>query len=70
MKTEFDEDLKPRIEELEEDQKNKLQEIKKDVMAAVKKVAKSVGVDVILQQGAIIDGGFDLTALTLEELNN
>ena len=69
MKKEFDEELKPRIEEIEEDQRHKMQEIKQDIIEAARSISKSYGIDVVLQKGAVIDGGFDLTTLVIEKLN-
>ncbi len=69
MKKEFDEELKPRIEEIEEDQRHKMQEIKEDIIEAARSISKSYGIDVVLQKGAVIDGGFDLTTLVIEKLN-
>ena len=61
-------DIDSRLKSLN-DEKEALEEIKEDIIEAARSISKSYGIDVVLQKGAVIDGGFDLTTLVIEKLN-
>ena len=69
MKEQFDKELNPKIEALQQEQRETLTTLRNSIMETAKKVAKSYGIDVILEKQVVLNGGFDLTNLVIDKLN-
>lgn len=69
MKEQFDKELNPKIEQLQQEQRQQITLLRNNIMESAKEVAKSYGIDVILEKQVVLNGGFDLTNLVIDKLN-
>lgn len=46
-----------------------MQPIASDIMKAIQQVRQEKGLDVILEQGAVVDGGVDVTSAVAQKLS-
>lgn len=46
-----------------------MQPILSDIMKAIQQVRQEKGLDVILEQGAVVDGGVDVTSAVAQKLS-
>ena len=46
-----------------------MSKIQEDIIKSTKKVAKSYGIDIVLNKQALLHGGFDLTDFVIDDLN-
>lgn len=67
---EIQEELQPKQEELMQLNGQIMAKIRLDIIKSTKKVAKEYGIDLVLDQQAVLSGGFDLTDFVLEDLND
>lgn len=54
--------------ELDAKEKSTMQPILNDIMKAIQQVRQEKGLDIILEQGAVVDGGEDVTAAVAQKL--
>ncbi len=54
--------------DLEAKEKSTMQPILNDIMKAIQQVRQEKGLDIILEQGAVVDGGEDVTAAVAQKL--
>lgn len=66
---EIQDELKPKQEELLSLNNQLMSKIRNDILIATSKVAKSYGIDVVMDKQALLYGGFDLTDFVLDDLN-
>lgn len=69
MIKERDEELNPKKEELMQYQMSFEQNFLLNVTGTAKRIAEEYGIDVVLDKNVVYYGGFDLTDLVLEKLN-
>ena len=66
---EIQEELKPKQDELIALNNQLMSKIQEDIIKSTKKVAKSYGIDIVLNKQALLHGGFDLTDFVIDDLN-
>ena len=66
---EIQDELKPKQEALLSLNNQLMAKIRNDILIATTKVAKSYGIDVVMDKQALLYGGFDLTDFVLDDLN-
>lgn len=54
--------------DLDAKEKSTMQPILNDIMKAIQQVRQEKGLDIILEQGAVVDGGEDVTAAVAQKL--
>lgn len=54
--------------DLDAKEKSTMQPILNDIMKAIQQVRQEKGLDIILEQGAVVDGGADVTAAVAQKL--
>jgi len=69
MRKELESDLEPKRQALLKLNEELTTRLQGDILASVKKVAKKVGIDIVLDKQAIINGGVDLTEMVINDLN-
>lgn len=67
--TKLEAELEPKQKELIEMNRNAMGQLRAEILEASKLVAKSYGIDVVVDKQAVLYGGFDLTDFVLEKLN-
>lgn len=55
--------------EMDQKEKSTMQLILSDIMKAIQQVRQEKGLDVILEQGAVVDGGVDVTSAVAQKLS-
>lgn len=55
--------------EMEQKEKSTMQPILSDIMKAIQQVRQEKGLDIILEQGAVVDGGVDVTSAVAQKLS-
>lgn len=55
--------------EMDQKEKSTMQPILSDIMKAIQQVRQEKGLDVILEQGAVVDGGVDVTSAVAQKLS-
>lgn len=54
--------------EMDQKERSAMQPILSDIMKAIQQVRQEKGLDVILEQGAVVDGGVDVTSSVVQKL--
>lgn len=55
--------------EMDQKDKSTMQPILSDIMKAIQQVRQEKGLDIILEQGAVVDGGVDVTSAVAQKLS-
>lgn len=55
--------------EMYQKEKSTMQPILSDIMKAIQQVRQEKGLDIILEQGAVVDGGVDVTSAVAQKLS-
>jgi outer membrane protein len=55
--------------EMDQKEKSTMQPILSDIMKAIQQVRQEKGLDIILEQGAVVDGGVDVTSAVAQKLS-
>lgn len=55
--------------EMDQKERAAMQPILSDIMKAIQQVRQEKGLDVILEQGAVVDGGVDVTSAVAQKLS-
>ena len=55
--------------EMDQKERAAMQPILPDIMKAIQQVRQEKGLDVILEQGAVVDGGVDVTSAVAQKLS-
>lgn len=55
--------------EMDQKEKSTMQPIHSDIMKAIQQVRQEKGLDIILEQGAVVDGGVDVTSAVAQKLS-
>ena len=55
--------------EMDQKEKSTMQPILSDIMKAIQQVRQEKGLDVILEQGAVVDGGVDVTSAVAQKIS-
>lgn len=55
--------------EMDQKEKSTMQPILSDIMKAIRQVRQEKGLDIILEQGAVVDGGVDVTSAVAQKLS-
>lgn len=55
--------------EMDQKGKSTMQPILSDIMKAIQQVRQEKGLDIILEQGAVVDGGVDVTSAVAQKLS-
>lgn len=55
--------------EMDQKEKPTMQPILSDIMKAIQQVRQEKGLDIILEQGAVVDGGVDVTSAVAQKLS-
>ena len=55
--------------EMGQKEKSTMQPILSDIMKAIQQVRQEKGLDIILEQGAVVDGGVDVTSAVAQKLS-
>lgn len=55
--------------EMDQKEKSTMQPILSDIMKAIQQVRQEKGLDIILEQGAVVDGGVDVTSVVAQKLS-
>lgn len=55
--------------EMNQKEKSTMQPILSDIMKAIQQVRQEKGLDIILEQGAVVDGGVDVTSAVAQKLS-
>lgn len=55
--------------EMVQKEKSTMQPILSDIMKAIQQVRQEKGLDIILEQGAVVDGGVDVTSAVAQKLS-
>lgn len=54
---------------MDQKEKSTMQPILSDIMKAIQQVRQEKGLDIILEQGAVVDGGVDVTSAVAQKLS-
>lgn len=54
--------------EMDQKERASMQPILSDIMKAIQQVRQEKGLDVVLEQGAVVDGGVDVTSSVIQKL--
>lgn len=55
--------------EMDQKEKSTMQPFLSDIMKAIQQVRQEKGLDIILEQGAVVDGGVDVTSAVAQKLS-
>ena len=54
--------------DLNQEEQSTMQPILSDIMKAIQRVRQQKGLDIVLEQGAVVDGGIDITSEVSQQL--